>query len=122
MRLSRATIFGLGLVIACRIAYGQESATSLTKNPFSRPSFMIELQDAPRAAFAGEPVELQLIATLVSNGRSLANIDGEVLGLGDAYEGYRVTWIGEGRVVLVKDGEQTTLDLLETGETDEGRD
>ena len=111
-----------GLSIVCLGGQAQELPEALTKNPFSRPSFMVELQDAPTPVFTVEPVELELIATLVSNGRSLANIDGEVLGLGDTYEGHRVTWIGEGRVVLVKDGEQTTLNLHETAERDENGD
>ena len=115
-----ALVCALGLM--CCTVSAQERPAGLSKNPFSRPSYMVELQDAPAAVFAEEPVELQLIATLVSNGRPLANIDGEVLSTDDVYEGYRVLSIGEGRVVLVKDGERTTLDLMDMAERDETRD
>ena len=85
------------LVLACCSAAGQEPPVGLSKNPFSRPDYMVVLQDAPASAvFAAEPVELHLIATLVSNGRPLANIDGEVLTTGDSYEGFRVLAIDEG--------------------------
>ena len=123
MTVRRASAVAWGLGIFCCAASGQERrSVGLTKNPFSRPAYMVELQDAPAAVFATEPVELQLIATLVSNGRPLANIDGEVFTTGDIYEGYRVLTIGEGRVVLIKDGERTTLDLQDTREADETRD
>jgi len=112
----------LGIGIGCGTVSGQEPPAGLTKNPFSRPDYMVVLQDAPAAIFAPEPVELRLIATLVSNGSPLANIDGEVLTTGDTYEGYRVLAIREGRVVLMKDGERTTLDLHDRTDTDETRD
>ncbi len=101
---------------------GQELQGELSKNPFSRPSYVVQLQEAPAAIFLAEPVELQLLATLVSDGRSLANLNGEVLAAGATYEGYRLLSIGEGRVVLMKDGERTTLDLHDTADTDATRD
>ena len=107
MTVPRASAVAWGLGIFCCAASGQERSVG---------------QDAPAAVFATEPVELQLIATLVSNGRPLANIDGEVFTTGDIYEGYRVLTIGEGRVVLIKDGERTTLDLQDTREADETGD
>ena len=83
---------------------------------------MVQLQEAPAAVFLEQPVELRLLATLVSDGRSLANLNGEVLAAGATYEGYRLLSIGEGRVVLMKDGERTTLDLHDTADTDVTRD
>ncbi len=102
---------------------GQERPTGLGKNPSSRPDYMVQLQEAPAAGvFLAEPVELQLLATLVSDDQSLANLNGEVLARGDTYEGYRLLSIEEGRVVLMKDGERTTLELSDSTETGASRD
>lgn len=119
-RVTHAFACSLGLM--CSTVCAQENTVGLSKNPFSRPTYMVELQEAPSAVFVAEPLELRLMATLVSNGRPLANIDGEVLALGDTYEGYRLTWIGDGRIILMKDGERTTLDLHGTTEEDETGD
>jgi len=119
---ARALACALGVIVSC-VASGQERPDGLTKNPFSRPGYMVQLQEAPAAAvFFTEPVELQLLATLVSSGRSLANLNGEVLAVGESYEGYRLLRVDEGRVVLLKDGERTTLDLHETTDRGEIRD
>ena len=118
-----AQALACAFALVCCTVPAQERPVGLSKNPFSRPDYMVVLQDAPASAvFAAEPVELHLIATLVSNGRPLANIDGEVLTTGDSYEGFRVLAIDEGRVVLIKDGERTTLNLHDTADTNESRD
>jgi len=45
------------------------------------------------------------------NGRSYAIVGGEVVGIGDLVNGYQVLKIEENRVILIKDGEATEVEL-----------
>ena len=86
---------------------------TLRANPFSRPSYVLRLDETPSAAALEGPVELELRATMVSGNRALININGTLLGTGDEYEGYRVVAISEGRAVLSNDGERLVLNVYE---------
>jgi hypothetical protein len=117
--MSRHGHIVVALALLAGAAPAQEAPRQeLAKNPFSRPEFMTELRDAPAAIFLARPVELRLLATLISDGESLANINGEVLARGETYEGHRVLHIAEDRVVLAKNGERVTLDLYATTDSD----
>src|SRR5688500_9507800 len=80
-------------------------------NPFNRPAFTLALRSAGTPFAAPLPAMLALRATLVAEGLTLANIDGEILAVGETYAGYRVAAISEGQAVLVKDGERLILDV-----------
>jgi hypothetical protein len=80
------------------------------KNPFDRPRGIVALA-ASRPAAAAVPPDLELRATLTGADRAMANIDGEILSLGDNYLDYRVAAIAESRVVLTKNGERLVLEL-----------
>ena len=101
----------------------QNGGASLATNPFDRPGFVVNLGAvAPQGPMA-PPSPLELRTTIVGNNSALANINGQILSVGDTYDGYRVASIREGRVVLAKDGERTELDIYarQRGE-DEERD
>jgi hypothetical protein len=83
---------------------------------------MVELRSTGAVpVLVAPPVALELRATLVSNGRPLANINGEVLAVGQSYEGHRLIYVEEGRAVLLRDGERVTLSVydrqMESNET-----
>ena len=90
------------------------------KNPFNKPAFMANLEEASVRPSTAEPslAELQLSATLVGGGRGLATIDGLVLAPGDEYQGYRLVAVQEGGVVLERGGERMVLQLFEEQDDD----
>ncbi|MFK8017944.1 MAG: hypothetical protein AB8G17_21165 [Gammaproteobacteria bacterium] len=105
----------VGLLLLCvRTAHAGEPPT-LRHNPFERPSVNIAVDPStgPRHA-------QRLRATLVDGPRSLANIDGVLVGVGDQINDARVTAIGEGTVTLQRDDTRYTLTL--THEQDTRRD
>ena len=98
------------------VCLGTASADQLPdKNPFNKPDFMSVVQEAPsRLAASDVPRDpLSLKATLLGQGRGLANIDGVVLAPGDEYQGFRLLAVNEGGVVLERDGERVVLQLFE---------
>ncbi len=110
-------------MLAFLAAAAQELQSPPLRNPFSRPDFMVATRTTPSAqSFLAAPVELELRATLVSNGRTLANVNGQVLAVGQSYEGHRLIYVEEGRAVLLRDGERLTLSVYERqSESDERR-
>jgi hypothetical protein len=99
-------------VVTC---VGAQDGTAVppSQNPFNRPEFMLALRPAAENPLGAPPAALKLKATLVTNGLTLANIDGEILAVGQTYAGYRIAAIAEGRAVLVRDGERLVLDVFE---------
>lgn len=102
----------LGLA-ACSTTYGQQASSVLNANPFSRPDFVLTLGEARGVNAAVESAGLELRATLLAGREALANISGEILAVGQFYQSYRVAYIAEGRVVLAREGERVTLELVE---------
>jgi hypothetical protein len=101
------------ITLAGTVAVAQEGAGAPTHNPFDRPAFMIGSRNNAPPAPVATPVRLELRATLVTAGKALANINGEILTVGDSYEGYRVVHVEEGRAIVVKSGERQVLDVYE---------
>ena len=90
----------------------QDASPPLNHNPFSRPPYMVALSTAPATVnSATAPVLLELRATIVTEGVAMANIDGEILAVGQSYAGYRLVRVEEGRAFLRKDGERIVLDI-----------
>ena len=91
------------------------------KNPFNKPAFMANLEEASvQLASSDIPSsELKLGATLVGGGRGLATIDGVVLAPGDEYQGYRLVAVQEGGGVLERGGERMVLQLVEEQQDDD---
>lgn len=109
------------LIIGPGAAFGQQldegtvenTAPPLRANPFSRPSFTLELEATPQASLVAPRVALELRATMVSGDTALVNIDGAILSTGEEYAGYRVLSISEGRAVLSDGSERLVLNVYE---------
>ena len=82
---------------------------SLQKNPFSQPE-ILKVKPKPAAQSwvtpLAEDVELNLTATLVSDTRPMAMVDGELLGIGDQIEGMRLIAVREGKAVFSRAGKR----------------
>jgi len=113
MRSAKIAAAAFVLYMIGGTAVAQEAAPALKSNPFSRPAFVVDLPRAPAPLLVTQPAALELRTTLVGDGKALANINGEILAVGQSYENYRVLSIAEGRVVLSNDGERIALDLYE---------
>ena len=76
-------------------------------DPFDRPS----LQGRPggEAVLPQAPWSPWLKATLVAGERSMANLGGVVLKLGEETRGFRLVEVREWEAVFTKDGERLTL-------------
>lgn len=94
--------------------FAQTDAPRLRANPFDRPSFIINLDEVAVTDIVERPAELTLRATMVTSNSALANINGQLLSVGQRIEGYRVSRITEGRVVLYNGGDQLVLDVYQS--------
>ena len=104
--LHRLLIPGLCLLLAVPISGSAQNEERL--NPFARPA----LDVAPIARLAAGQSDLVLRGVMAAGAASLANINGELLGIGDTINGHELVAIIDGRARLTK-GDRTfelTLD------------
>lgn len=108
-------IFGAGTVVGQdpQPELADDAPPPLSANPFSRPGYTVALDSTPLPSVAARPVVLELRTTLVAGDSAMVNINGEILRIGEEYEGYRVQSISEGRVVLSYDGERLILNVYQ---------
>lgn len=111
------------LFLLVLVAASVDAAGQLQRNPFRVP---IEL-DAPVAAAGGPQMELRpdtldLRATLVAGERSVVNLGGSILSLGEEIEGYRLVSVSEGEALFIKDGESIRVFVDEDDEPTDGPD
>jgi len=104
---TRVLVAVIGLMLAPVVVGKVENVQPLQRNPFKAPA-VLEPQPAfaapervpePEPQPAPEP-QFSLRAVLAAGKRSLANIDGNILGVGAEIEGYRLVSISEEQVVL----------------------
>ena len=113
MKTQRQVFATMLAVLLASAAFAGEEDSPPSRNPFNRPAFVVALRQPAAEPFAAAPAAPELRATLVAEGRRLANINGKILAPGDRYDGYLILRIEEGRAVLRKDGQRITLDVYE---------
>jgi hypothetical protein len=86
------------------LAWGVAAAAPL-RDPFARPA-----PAAPAQPAAAMP-KPQLRAVMYEPGHSLANVNGQIVAVGDWFGEYRVTAIGTRTVTLARQGKATVLAL-----------
>ena len=93
-------------------------AKELRHNPFAKPA-LLALPSTKEVTKTTPPikpaVELELTATLVSDVMPLIIVGGELLGIGEAIEGYRLIAVQEGVAVFDREGQRHTVSLVESG-------
>ncbi len=89
-------------------ANGDSDVQGLEHNPFNRPVFVTRIETSTSAVEQPEwPHVLQ--ATLQAGSRSLANVNGRLLSIGEEYEGYQLIRVGEGAATFSKEGATITV-------------
>lgn len=86
------------------------AAPKLHHDPFRRPGGTALV---PAAGDAPAPVEWQprLRGVLLSGPNSLANVDGQMVAIGEKLDGHRLLSVTEYQAVFEKDGRRVTLDM-----------
>jgi len=84
------------------------------RDPFARPAVPVRALPAEEAPPAPPEVLPQLRAVMVTPGRALANINGQILATGEWFGDYQLTKVEERGVTLSKRGVKSVLLLDET--------
>ncbi|GEM_PF-3201073 len=94
----------------------ESDPAALRHNPFQQPATPAELP-APRAPAGGGGMRIgddwqpELRAVLQAGDASLANVDGQVLAVGERIRGYRLIQVGERSAVLARGARRLELSL-----------
>lgn len=83
----------------------------LKSNPFERPPVKDAGEASRNAAAQASLPAMKLRSTMAAGPASLANIGGEIVGLGEEVNGYRLLAVHPRHVVLEKNDIQKTLSI-----------
>lgn len=97
------------LCAVCAICGSAAAAGHPLRDPFARPAPPAPPQDVA----APEAPPLQLRAVILNGSRSVANIDGDIVGAGEQVRGYSVLRIDARGVLVTRAGKQQVLTIHE---------
>ena len=110
-------IFVLMAHVVFSISHAEVIGQALTKNPFIKPIDNEVIEDDRSVVVKNKSSETltdrNLRATLTSSNKSLANIDGMMIFVGDQVKGYTLISVDEGTATLIKNGKEITLTVSE---------
>ena len=109
MRSRCFTLFFLHLVMLSSTAHAVELV--LKSNPFERPAMSDKNKQDQKAPAQAALASMTLRATMAAGPGSLANIGGEILGIGQQINGYTLLAVHPRHVVLEKNETQKTLSI-----------
>lgn len=97
------------LLLVLMLALAAGAGAQSRRDPFARP-----VGAAAADATAEEPAPVappppRLRAVMYEPGKSLVNINGRILAVGDSYEDYRVAAIGERSATLIRRGIRSVI-------------
>lgn len=103
-------VLTLLMSVGSLMAAADGEPAALRNNPFSRPPSegIAAVAGSGLAEITAAP-SLELHATMIGTTKKLANVDGNILTLGDEMQGYVLVAIHERHVVFERDGKQTTV-------------
>jgi hypothetical protein len=107
-------IAGLAVMLLSLLSTGANAAGEIQRNPFVRPPIEVLQEQNPaetdRQIQAWRPV---LRAVLVAGGKSVADLGGVILKIGESTNGYRLLTVREGTATFSRDGERVVISLYE---------
>ena len=97
------------------LSHAEMKDVPLSKNPFIKPTAAVApTGDQIIITDIGETLtDRNLRATLTSSERSIANIDGMMIFVGDQVKGYTLISVGDGFATFVKNEKEITLNVSE---------
>ena len=116
--MKKATlIFVLITDVVFSLSHAEAIGKDLTKNPFIKPIDNEVVEDERSIVIKNNTAttltDRNLRATLTSSEKSLANIDGMMIFVGDQVKGYTLISVDEGTATLIKNGKEITLTVSE---------
>jgi hypothetical protein len=97
-------------MVACDTGLADDSSVTLRHNPFRQPDLSMPTSKTPDVKAEAEPEakapDPVLRATLSLGRASLADVDGDIIGIGEEVNGYRLLAVNEGSAVFSKDGKR----------------
>jgi len=90
-----------------------DAQVQVRRDPFARPAAAAVASASSDTAMVAPPplAPPRLRAVMYEPGKSLVNIDGRILAVGDSFADYRVTAIGERSATLTRRGARSVLVL-----------
>lgn len=124
MMHTRLLILAIGLCLSTLTPVAAEQQIRLKFDPFNRPD--LETLPKPIAVKIEEEKlpdvwEARLYATIRSGSNSLANVNGNIIAIGESIEGYRLVEVHERIAVFMKKGKRYILNLDGTKERNDER-
>lgn len=89
----------------------------LHHDPFRRPASLTAPQTGDAAAPSAAPWQPTLRGVLLAGTGALANVDGQMVGIGERIEGHRLVSVSERQAIFEKDGRRIVLDMRRSLET-----
>lgn len=106
---------GRYLKIACALllllATTAVSAELLSRDPFQPPAEFTAAPGKPGQAPLAAGVQPRIRGILLAGDQSLVNLGGELIGIGETANGYRLLQVGEAHAVFQRGDEVITLNL-----------
>lgn len=114
-KLMKVTLIILVIMNYSSAIYADTDRAELTKNPFKKPVVESTGRKNESSKLEKSPTlsEDSLRATLSSDERAIANVDGLMIFVGDMVKGYELISVGEGMATFRKDGKKITLGVSE---------
>ena len=103
------------ILLAAFAASAQSPGPTLRHNPFAGRPAAASVEDDAAVPAAPDPAaaswSAELRATLVAGERSMANLGGTLLGIGEEAHGYRLLEVRDWDALFMKDGERVVLEI-----------
>lgn len=113
-------------VVAVAAPAPVDTGPSLRQDPFRRPQIgpngvvvvrnPAEEREGAPAVIEPPPWQPDLRGVMLAGADSIANVDGTILRIGEAIDGWRLLRVDDGRATFAKAGRQTTLSMNNAGQ------
>jgi hypothetical protein len=103
-------------ILILMLALATDAGAQIRRDPFARPASALmpsPAQAEEAAAPAAPPAPPRLRAIMYEPGKSLVNINGRILAVGERYDDYRIDAIGPRNATLTRRGVRSVIVLDE---------
>lgn len=107
----RGLLLFAGMLAAGACLSAEDRYTALKSNPFMQHAKLSGIGEVDARETQQEVVVMKLRATMVAGQHSQANIGGQIIGLGEEVNGYRLAEVHARHVVLVRDDIQKEISI-----------